>query len=80
MSIGKYISLEEVRRNPRLLGRFIKERVLGGHGEADADRFDGTLASMVRSSPVTAQTSSEANGADCTETQTRPDISTDASR
>ncbi len=79
MSGGKFISLEEVRRNPRLLVRFINERIFGGHGTTNADRFEGTLANMVRNSPEGEQTSSAASGADCSETQTLRDISKDAS-
>lgn len=80
MSAGKYLSLEEVRRNPRLLGRFIKERIAGGHGEGDGARFEGTLFSMIRNSPPADQTSTEANGEDCNGTQTRQDISLSTSR
>ena len=79
MAVGKFVSLEEVRRNPRLLGRFIKERLLGGHAEADADLFDGTLKSMVRNSPEGEKTSPEANGEGCSETQIRQGTSEDAS-
>ena len=79
MSTGKFLSLEEVRRNPRLLGRFIKERIIAGHGETDTARFAGTLTNMVRNSPAAEKTSSAANGEDCSETQTRQDISKDAS-
>jgi hypothetical protein len=50
MSVGKYTSLEEVRRNPRLLGRFIKERLLAGDGVGDAEKFGDTLKSMGRNS------------------------------
>ena len=79
MSIGKYLSLEEVRRDPRLLGRFIKERVLGGYGKTNKKRFDGTLVSMIRNSPAGDETSHEANGANCSETRTRQGISEGAS-
>lgn len=80
MSAGKSVSLEEVRRNPRLLGRFIKERIAGGHGVGDDARFEGTLTSMVRNSPPADQTSPEANGADCSGIQTRQGTSPNASR
>ena len=80
MSAGKYTSLEEVRCNPRLLGRFIKERIVGGRGEGDGVRFENTLASMIRNSPTVEQTSPEANDADCSGTQTRQGTLKDASR
>jgi hypothetical protein len=42
MSVGKYISLEEVRRNPKLLARFMKE-----HPEpAEKERFEALLDAM----------------------------------
>jgi len=77
MSTGKYISLEEVLRNPKLLGRFMKDRITGGHGEGDEDRFEGTLTSMIRNSPQDAKTSNGVDGADCSDTQTRPNTSRD---
>ena len=80
MSAGKYLSLEEVRRNPRLLGRFIKERVAGGHGIGDNAKFEDTLASMIRNSPTIDQTSSEASDADYSGTRTRQGTSKDVSR
>ena len=79
MSAGKHISLEEVRRNPRLLGRFIRERVAGGHGETDENRFEGTLTSMLRMTGSAVETSSLASGEGCSEIQTRQDISPDTS-
>ena len=80
MSAGKYLSLEEVRRSPRLLGRFIKERIAGGHGDGDEVRFERTLMSMIKNPPPADQTSPEASDADCSGTQTHQGISTDASR
>jgi hypothetical protein len=42
MAIGKYLSLEEVRRNPKLLARFMKD-----HPEpAEKRRFEGLLNAM----------------------------------
>jgi len=79
MSSGKYVSLEEVVRKPKLLGRFIKERLLAGDGTGDVDEFENTLASMARSSKQGEQTLPPASGADCSDTQIRQDISTDAS-
>jgi hypothetical protein len=79
MSVGKFTSLEEVRRNPRLLGRFIKQRLLAGDGVGDASEFESTLASMVKNSEPAAQTSSPASDEDCSETQTRRDTSPNAS-
>jgi len=79
MSAGKHISLEEVRRNPRLLVRFIKERLLAGDGVGNADEFEDTLASMIKNSGQGEQTSSPASDADCSETQTPRDTSPDAS-
>src|SRR3974390_3510134 len=73
VSAGKYLSLEEVRRNPRLIGRFIRERIAGGHGEGDEEKFESTLGSMVRTKGSASQTSSQASDEDCSETQTQPD-------
>lgn len=78
MSVGKHTSLEEVRRNPRLLGRFIKERLLAGDGVGHADEFDATLSSMVRNSKPVARTSTAESVEDCSETRTRQDTSKDA--
>jgi hypothetical protein len=75
MAVGQYVSLEEVRRDLRLLGRFIKERIAGGHGETDAERFEGTLRSMIRNSEPASKTSSPASGEGCSEIQTRTDTS-----
>jgi hypothetical protein len=80
MSVGKFISLEEVRKDPKLLKRFIKERVAAGHGEGNETELENTLDAMLRSSPATGKTSSAASGADYSETQTPQDISADASR
>jgi hypothetical protein len=44
MSAGKYLSLEEVRRNPKLLGRFMKQH--GNNG--DLERFENALGSIVK--------------------------------
>lgn len=71
MSAGKYLSLEEVRRNPKLLKRFIKQREAAGHGVGDVDRLEGTLAEMVRSSPLKPGTSPLAHGESSNGTQTR---------
>ena len=69
MSVGKYISVEEVRRNPRLLGRFIKERIAGGHGEAEKERFEYLLDAMcqpIKTPPEADQTSAKAHDEGCT--------------
>ena len=58
MSAGKYLSLEEVRHDPKLLRHFVKEHV----SEGDQDIFDGTLAAMIKSSPAAGKTSLEAHG------------------
>ena len=79
MSVGKFTSLEEVRKDPKLLKQFIRERSAAGHGEGDETRFENTLGSMIKSSPATEKTSPEASGEDCSETQTRPNISPNAS-
>jgi hypothetical protein len=42
MSVGKYLSLEEVRKNPKLLARFMREHP----EEADKARFEGLLDAM----------------------------------
>jgi hypothetical protein len=42
MSVGKYLSLEEVRHNPKLLARFMKE-----HPEsAERERFEKLAEAM----------------------------------
>ena len=45
MSRGKYLSLEEARRDPKLLARFMKEHP----APADKERFEGLLDAMCRS-------------------------------
>ena len=80
MSVGKFTSLEEVRKDPKLLKQFIRERIAAGGGEGNEAEFEATLGSMLKSSPAAGKTSFEASGADCSETQTPQDISTDASR
>jgi hypothetical protein len=42
MSVGKYVSLEEVRRDPKLLARFMKEHP----DPAEKDRFEKLLDAM----------------------------------
>ena len=48
MSVGKFISLEEARKDPKLLKQFIRERAKDGQGEGDETRFENTLVSMLR--------------------------------
>jgi hypothetical protein len=79
MSVGKFTSLEEVRKDPKLLKQFIRERVADGQGEGDEDKFEAALGSMLKSSPTVYPASSKASDADCNETQTPPDTSGDAS-
>lgn len=69
MAHGKLISLEEVRKNPKLLKRFIKQHAT----EGDAAAFEATLESMVRSSPQDARTSQADASANSSETRTRRD-------
>jgi hypothetical protein len=80
VSVGKFTSLEEVRKDPKLLKRFIKERVADGQGGGDEDKFEATLGSMLKSSPTAYPASQKANDADCSEIQTHPDTSGDVSR
>lgn len=40
MSVGKFTSLEEVRKDPKLLKQFIRERVEAGQGEGDETRVE----------------------------------------
>jgi len=68
MSTGKFISLEEVRKNPKLLKRFMKERASQG----DADAFESTLNSMIKNSGQAGQTSREERGDRSSGTRTRP--------
>jgi len=82
MSVGKHISLEEVRHNPRLLGRFIKERIAGGLGEAEKDRFEKLLNSMcqpIKTPPEADQTLAKARGEGYSEIQTRKGTSANIS-
>lgn len=79
MSVGKFTSLEEVRKDPKLLKQFIRERVKDGQGEGNFDRFDNTLGSMVRNSPASDPSSPKVSDADCSGTQTRPGTSPSAS-
>ena len=71
MSAGKYLSLEEVRRDPKLLKRFIKQREAAGHGIGNLHRLEGTIAAMVKSSPLEPGTSPKARDGNSSETQTR---------
>ena len=77
MSVGKFTSLEEVRRDPKLLKQFIRERTAAGDGEGDETKFEETLTSILKALPASGQTSSEVSGEDCSETQTRQDTSQD---
>jgi hypothetical protein len=79
VSVGKFTSLEEVRKDPKLLKRFIKERIADRQGEGDNDELEAGLVSILKSSPAADQTSPKASDADCSGTQTRPDTSGDAS-
>ena len=76
MSVGKYVSLEEVRRNPKLLKRFMREHPNNG----DDERFNDALASIVKAASPADQTSPAASDEGCNDTQTRPNISPDVSR
>lgn len=79
MPAAKPLSLKDVGKNPRLLGRFIRERIHSGDGVGDRNEFDATISSMVRNSKPNEQTSTQANDAYCSDTQTRPNTSRDAS-
>lgn len=79
MSVGKFTSLEEVRKDPKLLKQFIREREKDGQGIGDEDRMEATLGSMLRTTPTDAKTSPAASDADCSGTQTPPGTSPDAS-
>ena len=48
MSVGKFTSLEEVRKNPELLKQFIKERIHDEQDVGDEDRFDVALENIVK--------------------------------
>lgn len=67
MSAGKSISLEEVRKNPKLLRRFIKQR----QSEGDLAAFEATVEAMVKNSPSIAKTSGAARGAGSSGTRIR---------
>jgi len=47
------ISLEDVRRNPALLGKFIKQH----ESKGDKDLFDSALAEIARTKPEDGPTS-----------------------
>jgi hypothetical protein len=79
MSVGKFTSLEEVRRDPKLLKQFVREREAAGQCDGDETRMEVALASMLKTLPATGKTLPEASGADCSETQTPPNTSEDAS-
>jgi hypothetical protein len=44
MAVGKYLSLEEARRNPKLLERFMKEHP----DPAERKRFEALLDAMCK--------------------------------
>lgn len=67
MSAGKNISLEEVRKNPKLLKRFIKQH----ESKGDLDAFEAALSSMVKTPPKAAKASGAASGAGSSGTRTR---------
>lgn len=69
MSAGKNISLEEVRKDPKLLARFIKQR----QSEGDLAAFEATLGAMIKSSPQASRTSSKATSVSSSGTRTRRD-------
>lgn len=77
MAAGRYVSLAEVLRNPRLLGRFINDRIAAGYGEGDEGRFEGTLLSMARSYPPNSKTSRAEDGEGCSDIRTPPNTSED---
>lgn len=79
MSVGKFTSLEEVRKDPALLKQFIKERVSDEQGVGDQEQFDAALGSILKTTPATDPASQKASDADCSGTQTRPDTSPNAS-
>ena len=74
MSAGEHLSLEEVRRNPKLLKRFIKQREGAGQGVGDFDLLESTLTEMVKSSPLEPRTSPLAHGENSNGTRTRRDV------
>lgn len=57
MSTGKFTSLEEVRKDPKLLKQFIRERTKDGQGEGDETKMEEALASMLKTSPTDGKTS-----------------------
>jgi hypothetical protein len=57
MSVGKFTSLEEVRKDPKLLKQFIKERAKDGHDIGDETKMEDALASMLKRSPADGKTS-----------------------
>ena len=67
MAVRKYISLEEVRKNPKLLARFIKQH----ETEGDLKAFKSILNGMVRNRPQAAKTLGAASGASSSGTRTR---------
>lgn len=79
MSVGKFTSLEEVRKDPKLLKQFIRERQASGQADGNEAVFDASLASILKTSPEAGSSSSAASDADCSGTQTRPNTSANAS-
>ncbi len=80
MARGKYLSLEEARKQVRL-DQFCKEHPSEGDGEQWGRLFDAMIHGGPPDSIVKARalkTSSQERGEDCSETQTRQDILKDA--
>ena len=55
MSRGKYLSLEEARKDKKLLERFAKEHA----SEGDADQFEDLLKAMAKSESKPKQSKKE---------------------
>ena len=73
MSRGKYLSLEEARKEKKL-ERFAKEHP----SEGDAELFDDLLGAMVKKRSRAGPSSPKARGGGSSGTRTRRDTSEDA--
>ena len=73
MARGKYLSLEETRKNGTIK-RFCKE-----HPSQAGVRFWPLLEAAAKGSPTSGQTSTRAASEDCSGTRTRQGTSEDAS-
>ena len=78
MARGKYLSLEEARKQDKL-GQFCKEHPSKGDWKLFDNALDAMAGPEAKSSSKAVRTSSRAHGADCSGTRTRRGTSKDVS-